>query len=100
MPIPRDGRWTTRVRDLLTDQGNPLYPDEWTDRRVVRDDGSLLVRLWGEATQEQAIEILRENTVDLVVTPFGDESIIVRPRTDADDYRVDFTTPGFVRPGA
>ena len=97
--IPGDGRWTTRVRDLLTDQGNPLYADEWTDRRVVRDDGSLLVRLWGEATQEQAIEILRENApLTVIATALGDDSIVVQPRRDDDDYRVDFTTPGFVRP--
>lgn len=70
--------FTVHVRDLLTDQDLPLRPDEWVARRVVRDDGSLLVELFGPHTQQQALDILAENLPTVSAEPFGDSFIIVR----------------------
>lgn len=69
-----------RVRDLLTDEGYPLHPEEWVDHREIRDDGSLLVTLFGPKSREQALEILESNVPRLAVERLGDDKIIVRRR--------------------
>jgi len=73
-----------RLRSVLTADGVPLRDDEWYAHTEHRDDGSLLIRLFGPQTVRQARGLIDEAGLDVTVETYQTDSLIIRevsPRT-------------------